>query len=280
MSTASLSFTQLAPGLGVGAPAPQAWHPLADYPLLIMVGVTGVGKSTTLEKLAKSHWVYTLLPNRRVLTDPLIIAYMQALDGQPVQPVTDRKLRFDYTRRYRERFPGGMSYALTQLWIDPVQLGANLLFDGLRGADEVTHAIQALPQARFIVLNAPDAVRVQRLLGRNDAFDQVGGTSVSTAAATAIADFTALGLPAANALFTAEEQQQLLALVQRGEVSADDLRAKLQIVVEERRNYDPAAAIAVLQTQAPTRSLIIDTTRNTPDEVAAQILTFVESLPR
>lgn len=279
MSTASLSFTKLAPGLGVGAPTPQAWRPLADYPLLIMVGVTGVGKSTTLEKLAQSHWVYTLLPNRRVLTDPLIIAYMQALDGQSVQPVTDRKLRFDYTRRYRERFPGGMSYALTQLWIDPAQLGTNLLFDGLRGADEVTHAIQALPHARFIVLNAPDAVRVQRLLGRNDAFDQVSSTAVSTAS-HALADFTTLGLPAANALFKPEEQQQLLALVQRGEVSADDLRAKLQIVVEERRNYDPAAAIAVLQTQAPTRSLIIDTTRNTPDEVAAQILTFVESLPR
>ena len=169
MSTASLPFTQLAPGIAIGSPAPATWQALVDCPLLIIVGVTGVGKSTTLEKLAKTGRPYTLLPNRRILTDQLIISYMQALDQQPIQPVTDRKVRFDYTRRYRERFPGGMSHALTQLWIEPMQLGPNLIFDGLRGADEVTHAVQELPQARFVVLHAPDVVRVQRLLKRNDA---------------------------------------------------------------------------------------------------------------
>ena len=278
MFTHSLPFTQLAPGVGVGAPTPQDWRALINYPLLIMVGVTGVGKSTTLENLAETDWGHTLLPDRRVLTDRLIIAYMQALDNQPVQSITDRKLRFDYTRRYRERFPGGMSHALTQLSIDPAQSGGSLLFDGLRGADEVTHAIQALPQARFVVLNAPDVVRVQRLLGRHDRFDQISSSPTAMTALTNIANFAALGLPEASALFTPSEEQQLLALVQQGEVSANDLRAKLQIVIEERRNYDPTAAIAILQTDAPTRSLIIDTTRNTPAEVATHILNFVKSL--
>lgn len=275
MSTNSLPFTELAPGVAVGTPAPEPWRPLAEVPLLIIVGVTGVGKSTTLQNLAKRGFTYTLLPNRRVLTDQLIISYMQAQAGQPVQPVTDRKLRFDYTRRYREQFSGGMSQALTQLWLDPQALGPNLIFDGLRGADEVGHAVQALPSARFIVLNAPDVVRVQRLLGRNDAFDQIAGSAA--AAQSTLTSFADLGLPEASALFNRAEEQRLLALVQPGEITAEDLRAKLQIVVEERRNYDPAAAITVLQSQAPDRTLVINTTQNSPSEVVTQIINFVQN---
>ncbi|MFN8492679.1 MAG: AAA family ATPase [Caldilineaceae bacterium] len=277
MSTNALPFTELAPGVAVGTPAPAPWRPLAAVPLLIIVGVTGVGKSTTLQNLAKQGFTYTLLPNRRVLTDQLIISYMQAQAGQPVQPVTDRKLRFDYTRRYREQFSGGMSQALTQLWLDPQTLGSNLIFDGLRGADEVGHAVQTLPLARFIVLNAPDVVRVQRLLGRNDAFDQIGNRNANPVPQTDLASFAALGLPEASALFNQAEEQRLLALVQPGEVTAEDLRAKLQIVVEERRNYDPAAAITILQSQAPDRTLVIDTTQNSPGEVVTQIMNFVKS---
>ncbi len=275
MAVASLHFTELAPGIAVGAPVPPAWRALIKHPLLIIVGVTGVGKSTTLEKLAKTGLDYTLLPNRRVLTDQLLIAYMQALDQQPIQPVTDRKLRFDYTRRFREQFAGGMSHALTHLWIDPTQSRAHLLFDGLRGVDEVMHAIQALPQARFVVLHAPDVVRVQRLLGRNDTFDQMAVTPAANASANELASFAALGIPEAATLFTSEEEQKLLTLLQAGGVSADDLRAKLQIVVEERRNYDPTAAIAVLQANAPERTLVIDTTQNTPSQVTRALVTFM-----
>lgn len=276
MSTNSLPFTELAPGVAVGTRAPEPWRPLAEVPLLIIVGVTGVGKSTTLQNLAKRGFTYTLLPNRRVLTDQLIISYMQAQAGQPVQPVTDRKLRFDYTRRYREQFGGGMSQALTQLWLDPQALGPNLIFDGLRGADEVGHAVQALPLARFIVLNAPDVVRVQRLLGRNDAFDQIA-SSAAAAQQSTLTSFADLGLPEASALFKRAEEQHLLALVQPGEITAEDLCAKLQIVVEERRNYDPTAAITVLQSQAPGRTLVIDTTQNSPSEVVTQIINFVQN---
>ncbi len=274
MAADSLQFTELAPGIAVGMPVPEAWCALVEHPLLIIVGLTGVGKSTTLEKLAKTGQDYTLLPNRRVLTDQLIIAYMQALDKQPIQVVTDRKLRFDYTRRFREHFAGGMSHALTQLWINPPQLRANLIFDGLRGTDEVTHALQALPQARFVVLHAPDVVRVQRLLGRNDAFDQVAGAAQASAPAKAITSFADVGLPETTALFTRAEEEQLLTLLARG-VSADDLRAKLQIVIEERRNYDPNAAITVLQASAPDRTLVINTTQHTPAQVTRALVDFM-----
>lgn len=272
MSSPTIPFTPLAPGVASGAPAPTNWLPAAQYPLLVIVGVTGVGKSTMLGKLAQSGLRYTLLPNRRDLTDQLIIAYMQSLDGAPLQPVTDRKLRFDYTRRYRLLFPGGMSQALSQLWLDPTQLTGRLLFDGLRGADEVGHAVQVLPHAHFVVLHAPDVVRVQRLLNRNDTFDQVASVATLNNTQPQLASFAELGVPAAQSFFTPAEEQALLALVQQATVTADDLRAKLQIVVEERRNYDPLAALELLQRQAPERTLLIDTTQAAPDQVVELIL--------
>jgi predicted ATPase len=254
----------LAPGVAVGESPPAGWQPIQQTPLVIIVGVTGVGKSTTLGKLAQSGLRYSLLPNRRELTDPLIIAYLQALEGAPIQPVTDRKVRFEYTRRYRQQFPGGMAHALGQLWLDRDQMEDVILYDGLRGADETGYAVAHYPQARFVVLHAPDGVRVQRLLGRHDAFDRVAGFTPSPAQAQSLA---ALGVAGAEALFTLEERQMLLDLVQRGEVTADDLRAKLQIVVEERHNYDPYAASELLQREAPERTLVIDTTQHDPDEV-------------
>ena len=131
------SFTQLAPGVGIGAEAPSGWVAVAQRPLLVLVGVTGVGKSTTLAALAEAGLRYHLLPDRRDLTDRLIIPAMQPRAGQPVAPVTDRKLRFEYTRAYREVNPGGMAQALAQLWIEPAVLPELLLFDGLRGENEV-----------------------------------------------------------------------------------------------------------------------------------------------
>lgn len=258
-------FSIIAPGVGVGDPHPTDWRPLAVFPLLIIVGVTGVGKSTMLGQLARRGLPYTLLPDRRVLTDALIIAAMQRLDGVPEQPVTDRRLRFEYTRRYRELYPGGMAQALAHLVIDPTIVGESvLIFDGLRGKNEIEWAVQLLPQAYFIMLDAPDVVRVQRLLGRRDAFDQVTG-----AASNATGEgFAALGVADAAGLFTPEEELSLLALVQSGAVTADDLRAKLQIVIEERRSYDPTTTRAALRSSARDRSLIIDTTRHEVDAVA------------
>ncbi len=166
------TFSEFAPGIGSGAQRPADWYSIADLPLTILIGVTGVGKSTTLNALAEI-FEFTLLPNRRTLTDHMIIAPMQLAAGEPISPVTDRSRRFDYTRRYREANPGGMAHALAGTSIDPEKHPGLILFDGLRGVNEVKYAIEALPLARFVVLIAPDVVRVQRLLGRNDAFDQI-----------------------------------------------------------------------------------------------------------
>jgi len=248
---------------------------LTDLALTVLVGLTGVGKSTTLAALAEQGVAFNLLPNRRELTDWLIIPTVQAQDGEPIQPVTDRTARFDYTRRYRERFPGGMAHALGQLSLDPAAWPGALIFDGLRGAEEVAHAATLLPQARFVVLHAPDMVRVQRLLGRHDAFDRVGPVSHETNGSE-IRSFADLGLPVAGERFSPDQESALLALVHRGEVTAADLAAKLKIVAEERRHYDPDAALIALGSLARSRVLVVDTTVYSPFQAAGVIAGFFQ----
>lgn len=266
-----LPFTEFAPGVGAGEQCPDDWYRIADLPLAILVGVTGVGKSTTVDALAE-HFDFTLLPNRRTLTDRMIIAPMQAADGEPNAPVTDRSRRFDFTRRYREANPGGMAHALADIVIDPEVHPGLLLFDGLRGVNEIEYAIEALPLARFIVLDAPDVVRVQRLLGRNDAFDRIGTQSTGkTRSDGDLAGFADLGLEQASALFDPADEAQLLSLVNSGQVKSVDLAAKLRIVVEERRNYDPAATRAVVMDLAPFRSVVVDTAEHSPEGAATLI---------
>ena len=266
-----LPFTEFAPGVGAGEQCPDDWYRIADLPLAILVGVTGVGKSTTVNALA-AHFDFTLLPDRRTLTDQMIISAMQIADGESNTPVTDRSRRFDFTRRYREANPGGMAHALAGIVVDPEVHPGLLLFDGLRGVNEVEYAIEALPLARFIVLDAPDVVRVQRLLGRNDSFDQVDlGSNDAAFADGQLSAFADLGLDNADAIFASTDEAQLLALVNSGEVSIDDLVAKLHIVIEERRSYDPVATRALIMDLAPFRSVVVDTTEHSPEGAATLI---------
>ena len=264
---------RIAPGLAVKRGDVPGWQPITEMPLLIFVGVTGVGKSTILAHLTGVLTQYATaiysLPNRRELTDRLIIGQMQELDGYSPSPVTDRYLRFDYTKRYREHFAGGMAYALSQMVVAREFSNSLLIFDGLRGENEVIFAAKAFPQASFLLLDAPDLVRVQRLLGRGDAFDTIG---VAEDAPQATQNFHSLGLPEAAALFSKREEQILFGLVDSGQVTTADLLAKLRIVVEERRNYDPRATRRFLQQAAPERIVQIDTT-DCPPSVAAQRMT-------
>ena len=273
-STTLLPFTPITTNLAIGTPAPAGWQRINELPLVILVGVTGVGKSTLLAEFSKHLSSFLLLPDRRQLTDQLIISYMQALDGVPIAPVTDRSQRFAYTRRYREQYPGGMAHALAQLWISNEAPTNLLVFDGLRGDNEVAYAADALPQARFVMLDAPDVVRVQRLLQRGDVFDHINLTTSTNIGANA-ASFASLGVPEAATIFTAAAEQMLFSAVQQGIVSSDELRAKLQIVIEERRSYDPAATLAALQTHAPERTLYLDTVTHSPDAVAAQTIAWL-----
>ncbi len=124
-------FTQLAPNLAMGTSGEDKWRPLHEQPLLILVGVTGVGKSTTEAALLAQQPALTTLPNRRTLTDWLIIGALQQADGDVHQTGAGPRPRFAYTRRYRRRHPGGMAHALSNLLVDVTASRGLLLFDGL-----------------------------------------------------------------------------------------------------------------------------------------------------
>lgn len=266
------------------------WQPLAEHDLLIFVGLTGVGKTTTLESLSALGFTFALLPNRRTLTDELLITELQLADGVPVAAVHDREQRFAYTRRYRELYTGGMAHALAQLLVNQGTaqaisssrkvphrarhenkrefLGETIpyLFDGLRGVNEVTYAAQQMPNTRFIVLTASDFVRVQRLLKRNDAFDQVDARTQHAPSDNLLGE--------AASLFTLQEQRELQGWVEAGEIDAAEMQAKLKIVSTERQNYDSVASIEALQAIAPERTLVVDTVTYSPQQIAEQIMAF------
>lgn len=266
-----------------------AWQSLVEQDVIIFVGLTGVGKTTTLDAVSALGFSFTLLPNRRSLTDDLLIAELQLADGDPVEAVRDRAQRFAYTRRYRDLYAGGMAHALAQLVlkVDPVdpppRPPPRYLFDGLRGANEVTHAAQIFPRASFIVLTASDFVRVQRLLTRNDEFDQVSAPNPHAAQDNlATGELSRDELPAddllgeAASLFAPSEQRDLQELVRSGAVDPEELRAKLKIVLTERQNYDSIASIDALNAVAPKRTLVVDTAAHDPQQVGEQIVRFLQ----
>ncbi|MGL4650318.1 MAG: hypothetical protein ACRC1H_13000, partial [Caldilineaceae bacterium] len=112
-------------------------------------------------------------------------------------------------------------------------------------------------------------------LGRADPFDRLGvpASVDASGSPTREAALEASGLAGSDAqsIFSPLEQRLLLGLVESGAVPAAELRAKVQIVLEERRNYDPATTRAALESHAGTRALILDTTRLSASEAAVRI---------
>lgn len=248
------------------APAPSGpWVPLADLPLTVLVGVTGVGKSTALHALQGALPDMRVLPDRREVTD---VVMLWPLAGGPV---TDREQRFRLSAEYRAAHPGGMAQALGGLQADTRHWGHAPVFDGLRGLDEVQYAAQHFAAWRFVALGAPDAVRVRRLLGRADAFDRVqGGPAAPARSLRAALD----ALPGAAAVFGPADLDALAGLAQEGHAPADIL-AKTRIVLSERRQYDPQAAEQHLRGLSPDRALVLDTLALGPAEVARAVRAWV-----
>jgi hypothetical protein len=229
--------------------------------LLIFVGLTGVGKSTALAAVPDA----LLLPNRRALADTLVIPEAQRLEGEAPRPVRDRLERFRLTARYRREHPGGMAHALERFLAGPrhdAPAAPLLLFDNLRGEDEVGYAVHAFPSARFVALEAPAAVRVLRLPGRGDAFDRVDVGPAAHGALLArlqgiegLARLTDLpGLAAAAA-----------------GLDPDAVETGARVVVEESLHYDPEAAWRRLEPLPERRRLQLDTGRLDPGGVASRL---------
>ena len=223
---------------------------LPDVPLLVLVGLTGVGKSSLLEALA-----FPTLPDRRELVDRYVLPLFGAV------PPLDRKARFEITRRFRETHPGGVAEILAKALVEPVW---PLVFDGLRGEAEVRYALDCLPLARFVALEASDLTRLSRLLDRNDWFDQMR-KEVSGNIPSEI-------LRAADGVLSKTELQTALSWG----YSPEDLLAKLKIVSEERKNYDPAGPRKLLG-DSP-RAIFLDTQALSVEQEVDAIRAFVKGI--
>ena len=235
-------------------PHPLSSLPLSGLPLVVLVGVTGVGKSTTLEHLSQLR-PFALLPDRRELTDAFIFG------GEVIK---DRSERFRRTREFREQNPGGMAAVLARLTLEQ-NSALPVLFDGLRGLEEVKHAAQ-FDGWRFVLLDAPDLERARRLIGRGDAFDAVAlegeGETLQMLST----------LEGVHEVFTERE------LLELSQISADsrEIVSKVKIVLEERRNYDPRAARNfLLEALDFKRVIYLDTQMYSPLEVAQRLLEWL-----
>ena len=260
------SFRYLQPSLGIGSSAPAGWKKLAAFPLLIFVGVMGTGKTTAVNKMQYYKNKFQVLPDRRKLTEQLIIAPLQREDGQPVQPLS-RTERVPYIRRYKEDFPAGMAYAITQLYLNPVHCGDFILFDGLRGKKEVEYAANALPKAEFIFFDLRELVRAQRLLERSDPYDQIKTQRASPISERlSVADILEI-----EEVFSLEDAQLLFDFVDRKKITLEQLRNILKLILLERSLYDKEETKSALLACAPERTLVIDTEIHTKEEIGSKI---------
>lgn len=214
-------------------------RPLGDCALLMLVGLTGCGKSTTLAQLDSDG-----MPSRREVADCIAIPYAQTLAGEALLPVLDRARRFEYTRRFAQAVPGGMAAAFSWLWLDN-NAQKPLLTEGIRGDAELRFALGCFPRWRVVELALPPLHRLRRLSGRQDEFDQVDET--------ADLDF----LPR-------ELQDEARALLIRGEIN----RRALAIVRAEAQNYG-LHAFAAGQDYPNYQRLDVD--RMTPEAVTQAV---------
>jgi hypothetical protein len=260
-------FREIVPGCAIGGPLPAGWHPLPVLDLLVLCGLTGVGKTTTMASLRPLLDGVVDLPERRLLVDQ-VVADLYRADPAAL----DRIERFALTARFRAEHPGGVAEILSQLAVRQDLAAAPLMFDGLRGAAEVRHAATALPRGRFVALLATDFMRLNRLLRRADAFDRIA-ISTDGGARRSLP-------PGLDALFSRSEIEDLEGRVAAGTLSDAELAATFAIVGEERRNYDPDRMMDAFAEIDPARWLAIDTASHKPPAVAALIADFLRTSPR
>lgn len=244
---------------------------LRDRCLLILVGLTGAGKTTTAEQLATTVPLAAVLPDRRTLTDSLILP---AMTGRSA-PVTDRVERFRLTAAFKQRYPGGMGDVLRGLLLPAGLPPGPILFDGLRGEAEVTAAAR-LPRARFLVLDCPPEGRLRRLCGRDDPFDQAGVMAAAMPSSGADAIRQALGAAGFDALVDADRLERLVRTLAGHDIAPEEAARGAAIIVEESRHYDPALARSALLRLAADRTLVLDTETLGPAAVGQAVADWMK----
>ncbi len=152
------------------------YHALANHPLLMLVALTGTGKSTTLDILQQRTGGagMRVIPSRREVADWIALPFAQVLLRQPIAPVSDRVKRFRYTRLFAEHVPGGMAAAFSWLNLTDDYRGL-VLSEGIRGPNEIRYVLNQFSCWQIVELALHPLTRLRRLSGRQQDFDQAGG---------------------------------------------------------------------------------------------------------
>jgi hypothetical protein len=166
-----------------------------------------------------------------------------------------------------------MAHALSRLVVNPAKIQPPLIFDGLRGLDEAQHAVKLFPQARFLVLDAPDRVRLARLLRRGDSFDTATPSAVPLKADLRR---TLQSVPHIEAVFDETQIQQIALDAAAAHIPAEQVLAKAAIIIKERRNYDSNAARSYLVHALPASQVLgLDTSTQTAQEATRRVVEWL-----
>lgn len=211
---------RLAEGVAIGPP-PPGWRPVPGEPLVVLVGLTGSGK-TTLGRALIESWGATPLPDRRALTDAVILGEAEG--------ALDRAGRFAATARFRERAPGGMGEVLAALSVAAPPRRA-FLFDGLRGAAELAFAAAQAAATYFLVLAVSDRARAERIAARGDRFDAIAPGAVREAAAIVAEEAAHYRMEDAIDALRANAAGRF-ALIDAEAASAADVRAEAEAALD------------------------------------------------
>jgi hypothetical protein len=248
--------------------------------IIFIIGLTGVGKSTTLLALKSLTMQFELLPNRRELADTIIIPEVQRVEGKEQRAEKDRLERFRFTANYREMYPAGMVHALQVYLASPLTESTKfermrwieggspksqraLVFDNIRGLDECKAAVETFPNSRFVFLDAPAIVRLKRLIGRGDSFDQVAARLENDSFIEKL-----LSLQGAEKVFDVYE----IARLDTSRIDESKILDAVQIILTEHQNYNSSEAANYLQNTLDTKRLLyLDTSRLSVEEVSRKI---------
>ncbi len=162
----------------VGLEKAAGYHGLGSHPLLMLVALTGTGKTTTLERLKAILGTAGtgVIPSRRELADWIALPMMQRLNGEETRPVDDRPRRFAYTRSFAKRVPGGMAAVFSWLYLAD-SFSDLVIAEGIRGENEIRHALTRFPAWNIVELTLDPLTRLRRLSERRDRFDRASGAA-------------------------------------------------------------------------------------------------------
>ena len=139
-----------------------------------------------------------------------------------------------------------------------------LIFDNIRGLDECTAAVALFENSRFIFLDAPPMVRLKRLIGRGDNFDQVAATRLENDSFIE----KLLVLEGAEKVFDVYE----IAKLDTSGIDESKILDAVQIILTEHQNYNSEDATSYLKSNLSfERLLYLDTSQLSIEEVTGKI---------